>query len=90
MIAIEEGKIYRAKVTLRRDDKYVVREEAERFDGETFIFTAGYVLTANDATLYVNEWAMLIASGDLSDVEDVTDEMWEELHDPANDHKFRR
>jgi hypothetical protein len=77
-MAIEQHRRYHATVRLRRGDGFVVKPEAESSDGVSAEFFAAWLMTDDDTSLYVGEWAMIpigdaipqgwVASGDLVDL----------------------
>ncbi len=82
---ITQFKLYRASVHFRRGTGLDVKPEAEQMDGQELIFKPGWIMDADDTSIYVGEWAMCparfddwpddapgwIASGDLKDVGEV-------------------
>ncbi len=82
---ITQFKHYQATVHLRRGTGWDVKPEAEQMDGQKLIFKPGWIMDADDTSIYIGEWAMLpvrfddwpddapgwIASGDLEDMKEV-------------------
>ena len=79
---MDQFKLYKATVHLRRGDGWDVRPECEQTDGVEAIFRPGWLMTKEDTSIYVGEWAMIprvedwpvdssgwVASGDLQDIE---------------------
>lgn len=71
--------LYQATVNLRRGDGWDVRPESEQIDGKLAVFRPGWLMTEEDTSIYVGEWAMIprvdgwprdgpgwVASGDLA------------------------
>ncbi len=56
---IERFKHYRATVKLRRGEGWDVRPGSEPIDGMEAGFTAGWLMTDEDTSIYVGEWAMI-------------------------------
>jgi hypothetical protein len=74
---------YTATVRFRRGGQWVVKPECEAIDGKKATFLAGWLIEAEDSSIYAGETAMVpmpvdhhwplsfVASGDLVDIEPV-------------------